>query len=296
MTANRVTLITLGVADLARARAYYAALGWQEESALDEVVFYDMGGMKLGFFTLDGLARARERDAFERPSSRTVVAGSSGRDDLWRRIAAAVDWLVEARAEGRGYWSYDPQPPGSGAHDYSNTQFAALGLQIGLEYKVPIPREVFEEIARRFIETQTSAGEKRVVTITRAASLESALERRLKPTGRTRVVRPGEVGAERFRVAPGGWGYHGKSNPYASMTGSGASSLTVALADARGVLSEHEAELLDAADGDLDDLVAALPDDRFFGDQIGDVLAHHLAHFLAVTQTVAGAAVGAQPL
>ena len=28
MTPQRVTLITLGVADLARSRAFYAALGW----------------------------------------------------------------------------------------------------------------------------------------------------------------------------------------------------------------------------------------------------------------------------
>lgn len=30
MTPQRVTLITLGVADLAAARAFYARLGWQE--------------------------------------------------------------------------------------------------------------------------------------------------------------------------------------------------------------------------------------------------------------------------
>ncbi len=36
---NRVTFITLAVADLARARGYYEALGWELESAMDEVAF-----------------------------------------------------------------------------------------------------------------------------------------------------------------------------------------------------------------------------------------------------------------
>lgn len=53
---NRVTFITLAVADLARARAYYEALGWEVESAMDEVAFYAMRGQKLGLFTLAGLA------------------------------------------------------------------------------------------------------------------------------------------------------------------------------------------------------------------------------------------------
>lgn len=32
MTPQRVTLITLGVTDLARTREFYAALGWREHS------------------------------------------------------------------------------------------------------------------------------------------------------------------------------------------------------------------------------------------------------------------------
>lgn len=53
---NRVTFITLAVADLARARAYYEALGWVPEDASDDVAFYAMRGQKLSLFTLAGLA------------------------------------------------------------------------------------------------------------------------------------------------------------------------------------------------------------------------------------------------
>ena len=43
---QRVSLITLGVADVARARAFYEALGWSTSAAPgDDVVFFQAGGM-----------------------------------------------------------------------------------------------------------------------------------------------------------------------------------------------------------------------------------------------------------
>jgi uncharacterized protein len=43
---QRVSLVTLGVADLARARAFYEALGWTTGAAPgDDVVFFQAGGM-----------------------------------------------------------------------------------------------------------------------------------------------------------------------------------------------------------------------------------------------------------
>ena len=48
---QRVTLITLGVADLARARAFYEALGWQTGAAADDdVVFFQAGGTVLALW------------------------------------------------------------------------------------------------------------------------------------------------------------------------------------------------------------------------------------------------------
>lgn len=57
MTPNRITLITLSVADLPRARGFYEALGWQCEEANDDVAFFDMGGMKFGLYRRDKLAQ-----------------------------------------------------------------------------------------------------------------------------------------------------------------------------------------------------------------------------------------------
>jgi catechol 2,3-dioxygenase-like lactoylglutathione lyase family enzyme len=43
---QRLSLVTLGVTDLARSRAFYTALGWTTEAGPDdEVVFFQLGGM-----------------------------------------------------------------------------------------------------------------------------------------------------------------------------------------------------------------------------------------------------------
>src|SRR5262249_58342456 len=53
---QRVSLITLGVADLARARAFYEALGWVRGNDSDEVVFFRAGGTIVGLWSRAALA------------------------------------------------------------------------------------------------------------------------------------------------------------------------------------------------------------------------------------------------
>jgi hypothetical protein len=54
---QRVSLITLGVADGARARAFYEALGWSGESPDGDVIFFQAGGMILALWGRDKLAQ-----------------------------------------------------------------------------------------------------------------------------------------------------------------------------------------------------------------------------------------------
>jgi uncharacterized glyoxalase superfamily protein PhnB len=62
MTPQRVTLITLGVADLAAARAFYARLGWQEHGESQEgVAFFQINGAVLGLFGAEDLAADQGR-------------------------------------------------------------------------------------------------------------------------------------------------------------------------------------------------------------------------------------------
>ena len=54
---QRVSLITLGVADLERARRFYEALGWRTGAApADDVVFFQAGGMIVGLWSREALA------------------------------------------------------------------------------------------------------------------------------------------------------------------------------------------------------------------------------------------------
>ena len=90
---QRVSLITLGVADTGRARAFYEALGWSGESPDGDVVFFQAGGRILALWGRDKLAR----------DSAVRDGGGWGGVTLAHNIAspAAVDAVLgEAEAAG----------------------------------------------------------------------------------------------------------------------------------------------------------------------------------------------------
>lgn len=73
MTPQRITLITLGVDDLAASRAFYARLGWQEHpSSQPTVAFYQINGCVFGLFGRDALA-----DDQGRPGTRLGTGAST---------------------------------------------------------------------------------------------------------------------------------------------------------------------------------------------------------------------------
>ncbi len=54
---QRLTMVTLGVADLARSTVFYESLGWRRSSASeDTVTFFRMQGSALGLFQAESLA------------------------------------------------------------------------------------------------------------------------------------------------------------------------------------------------------------------------------------------------
>jgi len=61
MTSQRVTLITLGVADLDRSRKFYGDLGWVATEEQEGVTFYQINGLVLGLFGLGPLAHDQGR-------------------------------------------------------------------------------------------------------------------------------------------------------------------------------------------------------------------------------------------
>ena len=60
---QRVSIITLGVAELDRSCAYYAALGWRKApESQPGIVFYQLQGQVLGLFPLTELAKDQGRE------------------------------------------------------------------------------------------------------------------------------------------------------------------------------------------------------------------------------------------
>ena len=91
---QRLSLVTLGVRDLARARAFYEALGWTTgASPADDVVFFQAGGMIVALW---GRAQLEEDSAVE------DAGGWGGVTFAYNtRSAAEVDAVIEeARAAG----------------------------------------------------------------------------------------------------------------------------------------------------------------------------------------------------
>ena len=90
----RVSLITLGVADLERARAFYEALGWRSDSKPEDgVVFFQSGGMVFGLWSREELAK----------DSEVVDNGGWGGVTLAYNVGSPADvdaFLAKAQAAG----------------------------------------------------------------------------------------------------------------------------------------------------------------------------------------------------
>lgn len=106
MTPQRVTLITLGVADLARSKAFYGALGWVPTSDEGEVVFYQINGMVLGFFGLEPLAKDQGRpDAKLGTGAMTLAQNFETEAEVDAAYAQAIAAGAEAlKAPEKVFW------------------------------------------------------------------------------------------------------------------------------------------------------------------------------------------------
>ena len=91
---QRVSLITLGVSDLARARTFYERLGWTTEAAPeDDVVFFQAGGLIVALWGRDELAA----------DSGVADAGGWGGITLAYNVGSPADvdaTIAEAEAAG----------------------------------------------------------------------------------------------------------------------------------------------------------------------------------------------------
>lgn len=74
---QRVSLITLGVADLAAARRFYEALGWQCQE-VEETVFVQAGGSAVVLWAREKLAAEAAGATITKPAAETFYGGYAG--------------------------------------------------------------------------------------------------------------------------------------------------------------------------------------------------------------------------
>lgn len=89
---QRLSLVTLGVQDLQRARAFYENLGWRASSAsCAQVCFFQTGAMALALYPLPNLlAEAGLADAQPAPGGITLGINVSERAQVDRELAAVL--------------------------------------------------------------------------------------------------------------------------------------------------------------------------------------------------------------
>lgn len=88
---QRISLITLGVDDLARARRFYEqGLGWEPKDALEGIVFYQLPGIALALFGRDELAEDARNPIDGRFSGITIAVNQRTEADVDAVLAQAA--------------------------------------------------------------------------------------------------------------------------------------------------------------------------------------------------------------
>jgi predicted lactoylglutathione lyase len=88
----RISVITLGVADVPRSRAFYQALGWPlSGEPQDGVAFFRNAGSRLALYSLDAMAEESGQDAAAPGSIRmTLAMNMDGREAVDAALGEAV--------------------------------------------------------------------------------------------------------------------------------------------------------------------------------------------------------------
>ncbi len=87
---QRISLVTLGVADLARATAFYEALGWRRAAeSLDEISFFQLAGQVMALYPRAMMAADLGRPA-EGSGAIALAQNLRSREAVDRQVAQAV--------------------------------------------------------------------------------------------------------------------------------------------------------------------------------------------------------------
>jgi len=86
---QQISVITLGVADLARSRRFYGeGFGWTPVFENDEIAFYQMNGFVLGTWLQAALERDMTRSGLQRPGAFALAHNVADEDEVKAVVAA----------------------------------------------------------------------------------------------------------------------------------------------------------------------------------------------------------------
>ena len=109
---QQISVITLGVVDLARSRQFYVdGFGWKPVFENAEIVFYQMNGLMLGTWLLSALEADTQRPGLSRPGAFALAHNVATQGD--------VHALIERLAKAGGKVLRDgAAPPHGGFRGY----------------------------------------------------------------------------------------------------------------------------------------------------------------------------------
>lgn len=88
---QRLSIVTLGVADISASRSFYQRLGWTASSAAsnDDIVFFQLGGIVLALYGRAALARDAKLDPGEGFGGVTLAYNGRGKEEVDATLEAA---------------------------------------------------------------------------------------------------------------------------------------------------------------------------------------------------------------
>ncbi len=131
---QRISIITLGVSDLKKARAFYDALGWKvaSEDQAEEIVAYNLQNMTLALYPLSKLAEDAkitiERSGYSTVTIAYNVNSEAEVDETLKEVQKAGGKLIKPAEKvfWGGYSGYFADPDGN-LWEVAHNPFAPLG-------------------------------------------------------------------------------------------------------------------------------------------------------------------------
>ncbi len=139
---QRISLVTLGVADLDRARAFYEGLGWQPAELTEGMICYQLHGQALMLFDRDALAEDQGRTgAALGTGAITLAQNFDSRDEVDAAYTAALAAGAEVLKHPEpvfwgGYSGYFADPDGH-VWEVAHNPFWPLSSDGSLTLPVP---------------------------------------------------------------------------------------------------------------------------------------------------------------